>query len=302
MRCGNVLAFAALTMVAAIESPSTYSPFLMWSSNKIFEHPANDFAAIEANTEYSPAQIASTLSFLQDNDNALEDALNARTPFEVFYPRVNAVVLFVKDTLRLDEMEHFQDTPVETILRNATSSVWYPHTTRSSALVVGLKPDLVTDVSNVKTFLQGHSSFGSSTQTDLVVVHVSDKLSWTEAAKEIRAAVAMFDHVTSNKVIYGLTGDKAAAVDDDFHFVHRALLQAVSIATPLICPPGSYLSTAQAEPFCFTHYVNMTPTILAGLLLSFFFIFSVYVGLYALDSIQTPLKYPSIAPPKGKEY
>ncbi|CAK4712413.1 unnamed protein product [Aphanomyces euteiches] len=318
MRCASVLAFLATSVAAVVEN--AYVPLMLWANSGVLEHPANDFAGNLANGEYSVSHISNTLAFLQDNGDNVKDSMNAHTPFEVFYPRAHALVLFVRDTLRLDEMEHFQDTPVENIYRNASSSVVYPHTIRSNgdSLVSALHPSHSIDIESVKVLksisiesydlmynqdlLQRTPSLGENDKTDLIVVKISNDLSFSDAAELIRTSVALFDHAAYNRVIYGLTGNKATKTSDEFEGFHRALLNAAAVVTPLVCPPGSYLSTAQAEPFCFTHYVNMTPTILSGLVLSLFFLFCVYIGLYALDSIQTPLKYPSIAPPKGKEY
>ncbi|CAK4141476.1 unnamed protein product [Aphanomyces euteiches] len=302
MRCASVLAFLATSVAAVVEN--AYVPLMLWANSGVLEHPANDFAGNLANGEYSVSHISNTLAFLQDNGDNVKDSMNAHTPFEVFYPRAHALVLFVRDTLRLDEMEHFQDTPVENIYRNASSSVVYPHTIRSNgdSLVSALHPSHSIDIEGVKGLLQRTPSLGENDKTDLIVVKISNDLSFSDAAELIRTSVALFDHAAYNRVIYGLTGNKATKTSDEFEGFHRALLNAAAVVTPLVCPPGSYLSTAQAEPFCFTHYVNMTPTILSGLVLSLFFLLCVYIGLYALDSIQTPLKYPSIAPPKGKEY
>ncbi|RLO01281.1 hypothetical protein DYB28_015987 [Aphanomyces astaci] len=267
--------------------------------SRSLEHPVSDIAGKNVNADYSAIQVSKTLSFLQDNDVGLEDALDAHTPYEVFYPRAKAVVLFVRDTLRLDEMEHFEGTALEAIYRNATSAVSYPHTTRASAadtLTAALAPQHSITLENVKVIVICAGT------TALVIVTVSNSLPWKDVAQLIRTSVTLFDHATSNRVIYGITGDHTTTPPSHFAGFHRALMSAASVVAPLVCPPGSFLSTAQDLPFCFTHYVNITPTILAALVLGFFFLSCVYVGLYALDGIQTPLKYPSIAPPKGKEY
>ncbi|RHY89955.1 hypothetical protein DYB37_001206 [Aphanomyces astaci] len=206
-------------------------------------------------------------------------------------------------------MENFEGTALEAIYRNATSAVSYPHTTRASAadtLTAALAPQHSITLENVKViilFVQPCSLMQLTADTTaLVIVTVSNSLPWKDVAQLIHTSVTLFDHATSNRVIYGITGDHTTTPPSHFAGFHRALMSAASVVAPLVCPPGSFLSTAQDLPFCFTHYVNITPTILAALVLGFFFLSCVYVGLYALDGIQTPLKYPSIAPPKGKEY
>ncbi|ETW08710.1 hypothetical protein H310_01236 [Aphanomyces invadans] len=305
MRCRGLLTFVALSVVSAVSTASTYVPLVLWSNTGSLEHPVNDIAGKNANADYSVTQVSKTLSFLQDNDVDLQDSLNAHSPYEVFYPRAKALVLFVRDTLRLDEMEHFQGTALETIYRNASSAVSYPHTTRSSAadtLTATLAPHHSISLENIKEFFQQKQILGTSGKTDLVLVLVSNSLPWKEVAQMIRTSVALFDHATSNRVIYGFTGDHTTITPSQFGGFHRALQSAAAVVAPLVCPPGSFLSTALDKPFCFTHYVYMTPMILAALVLGFFFLFCVFVGLSALNGIQTPLKYPSIAPPKGKEY
>jgi hypothetical protein len=219
------------------------------------------------------------------------------------FPAPKAIVLYVRDTLRLDEMEHFEGTFLEAIIRNASSTVSFPHTTRQNAneaLTAELTFTKEVSIENVKDFLQANNLGQES--TDVVIVRVSNSYSWKQVNEMIRQTTALFESATANKVYFGWTGDKAAETHNAFESVHRKLSDTAALATPLICPQGYLLSTSGDQPFCFTHFVSMTPTILAGLFVGFFFLFCVYIGLYYLDGIQTPTRYPSVAPPKGKEY
>ncbi|EQC33271.1 hypothetical protein SDRG_09253 [Saprolegnia diclina VS20] len=297
---GGVLALAAASVAASVD-PSTYVPLVFWSQNGIFEQPTSDVFAEKADAPYTTTQIASTIATIQGSANS--DALNAHTPYEVMYLAPKAIAIFVRDSLRLDELEHFEGAAFESLVRDAKSSVAYPHTTRGDAddaLTRQVKATHETTIENVEAFLQS-TTLGAS-GTDVVIVKASNTHSWAELDNLIKQATGLFQKATGNSVYFALTGDKASAAHDVFAAFHRNLLAAAAVVTPLVCPEGYILSTAGSVPFCFSHYVNMTPTILSAIFVGFFFLFCVYVGLVLLDGIQTPLHYPSVGPPKGKEY
>ncbi|OQR96092.1 hypothetical protein ACHHYP_17030 [Achlya hypogyna] len=301
MRCtiGGVLALAAMTVSAAAD-PSTYVPLVFWAQNGVFAHPASDAVVQKAEAAYSTVQVASTISSIQGLSQG--DALSALVAGEV--PAApKAIAIFVRDSLRLDELEHLHGTDFEGLVRNAKSSVAYPHTTRADendALTMQVKATHETTLENVESFLA--STTLGATGTDVVIVKASNSHSWVELDTLIRQSTDLFKEATGNSVYFGLTGDKATSAHDIFSSFHRNLLAAAAVVTPLVCPEGYILSTSGSVPFCFSHYVNMTPTILSAIFVGFFFLFCVYVGLVLLDGIQTPLRYPSVGPPKGKEY
>ncbi|OQS05904.1 hypothetical protein THRCLA_02024 [Thraustotheca clavata] len=302
MRCsfGGLVTLATLAVASAVES-STYVPLVFWSQNGVFEHPVNDISITKEENQYSTAQIASTIATLQGN--GFGDALKAQTPFEVLYKAPKAIAIFVRDSLRLDELENLEGSAFESLVKDAKSSVAYPHTTRSDsndALTSQLKATHETTIDNLEEYLSQNPLKDDG--TNVVIVKASNDLSWESLDSKISQATDLLNKFTGNSVYFALTGDKAAPAPASFASAHRNLLAAAAIATPLVCPAGYILSTSGATPFCFSHYVHMTPSILSAIVVGFFFLFCVYIGIVLLDGIQTPLHYPSVGPPKGKEY
>lgn len=125
---------------------------------------------------------------------------------------------------------------------------------------------------------------------DLIVVNIASKHSLGEADKLIKEITALFDGCVFGLTANGVQNDNEA----------RRLQQTNIKKDKFICADGYFWNEKTAT--CFSHYVYITPEILAGLVTGLFFLSAAYVGVSCLNSIQTPLRYPSKAPPKGKEF
>ncbi|GMF43092.1 unnamed protein product [Phytophthora fragariaefolia] len=149
----------------------------------------------------------------------------------------------------------------------------------------------------------------SNGKTDLLVVQLPETLSLPDVDAAIQKASSSLNAATSGQIDFGLTGNDANSVELQDPLVRRLAMQAKSKKSnstseaAILCEAGYLVGySAAGKAFCFSHYVNITPDIMAGLLFGLLFIFLAYVGLGVLHQIQTPQRYPSHGAPRGKEF
>jgi hypothetical protein len=146
-----------------------------------------------------------------------------------------------------------------------------------------------------------HSLLANS-KTDVVVVEIAAG-SLPEADNAIRTSVAALSKAIPGQTDFALVGNDAESVKVLGRQDRKLAAQASGTTAAVVCDAGYFLGyNAVGKAFCFSHYVNMTPELLTGLIFGLFFVFLAYVGLSVLHAIQTPARYPLHGPPRGKEF
>ncbi|RLN85768.1 hypothetical protein BBJ28_00007052 [Nothophytophthora sp. Chile5] len=222
--------------------------------------------------------------------------------------------LFLLPTLGSGEVSQLagvvgESSFVQNALQSSMSSVVIPHTTRTKPLLeeLAVVQPHVMSAQDLQGFIASEEGQALLTngKTDLLVVQLSAMLSLPDVDAVIQSAASTLVEATSGKTDFALTGNDAESMELEDPVVRRLAGQvnAGEATTTIVCDAGYLIGySAAGTAFCFSHYVNMTPEIMTGLLFGFLFLFLAYVGLSVLNAIQTPTKYPLHGPPRGKEF
>ncbi|GMF16298.1 unnamed protein product [Phytophthora lilii] len=228
------------------------------------------------------------------------------------------VCLFLLPSLTSEDVsklarEAGQSSFVQNAVQSSTSSVVVPHTTRPKPLLPELasaKPHVVgvQDLDVFITSTEGKTLL-SNGQANLLVVQLPESMSLPDVDAAIQTASKSLSTAAAGKVDFAFTGNDANAVEIEDPLARRLATQAKAKKTnssteaAILCEAGYLVGySAAGKAFCFSHYVNITPDIMAGLLFGLLFIFMAYIGLGVLHQIQTPQRYPSHGAPRGKEF
>ncbi|KAG1691992.1 hypothetical protein DVH05_025970 [Phytophthora capsici] len=202
---------------------------------------------------------------------------------------------------------------VQNAVQSSVSSVVVPHTIRSKPLLpemTNFQPHIVgaQDLDAFITSTEGKMLFTNGI-TDLLVIQLPESMSLSEVDSTIQAASSSLSVATSDKTDFAFTGNDAVSVAIQDPLARRLAAQVKAkknnstAAADILCDAGYLVGySAAGKAFCFSHYVNITPDIMAGLLFGLLFIFMAYIGLTVLHQIQTPQRYPSHGAPRGKEF
>ncbi|KAF1795671.1 hypothetical protein GQ600_14563 [Phytophthora cactorum] len=237
--------------------------------------------------------------------SAVERVLNrdASADKEYFTQQAELMCLFLLPSLASED----------SAVQESVSSVVIPHTTRSKPLLpemTSAKPHIVgaQDLDVFITSAEGQTLLANG-KTDLLVVQLPESMSLSDVDTAIQTASSSLNAATGGKTDFAFTGNDANSVETQVPFPRRLAAQAKAKKTnsttdaALLCESGYLVGyNAAGKAFCFSHYVNITPDIMAGLLFGLLFIFLAYIGLSVLHQIQTPQRYPSRGAPRGKEF
>nr|CCA22105.1 conserved hypothetical protein [Albugo laibachii Nc14] len=280
---------------------SRHVPLILWSPTSVFK----------AQNRYVAANLDDhgVVSVLKDLMRVSpEEESGALGPFSDNDSEILCLFLFPK--LHTNELPLFRriqtaKASVEVFVQHATSSVVAPYTTRAYSIKKMLDDDdtVVLSINDVGEFLGSDEAkaLSSNNKKDLLLVEIPEDMSFVEADSLIKTTVAFITKITKERVDFGLTSDQAAEYNregTEAHWQSRRLDQAAQLQ----CEVGYILGGSIDKPFCFSRYVHMTPEIMSGILIGFFFILLLYVGIGAMHSLQTPTRFPAHGPPKGKEF
>ncbi|KUF99101.1 High affinity copper uptake protein 1 [Phytophthora nicotianae] len=202
---------------------------------------------------------------------------------------------------------------VQRAVQNSVSSVVIPHTTRLKPLLpemTSAKPHIVGahDLDVFITSAEGQAMIANG-KTDLLVIQLPESMSLPDVDTVIETASSSLNAATGGKTDFAFTGNDANSVEIQSPLARRLTVQAkakkanATTDAALLCEAGYLVGyNAAGKAFCFSHYVNITPDIMAGLLFGLLFIFLAYIGLSVLHQLQTPQRYPSHGAPRGKEF
>lgn len=310
----TLLSFALCGLAAASSAVSAatlfpHVPLVMWSPRSIF---AGSNAYLSS--EMDEAAVASAVErvLLRDATSDKEGVLNAQ---RASTEQSEVMCLFLLPTLGSEDVSELAGTGLEgsfvkSAVQNSASSVVIPHTTRTKQLLpemAGAKPHIVA-VEDLDVFVastEGQAVL-SNGKTDLVVVQIPASLSMPEVDAAVKSAASALSAATNGKTDFALTGNDAQEVEIAEPLVRRLASRTKNESTEaaaILCEAGYLVGySAAGKAFCFSHYVSITPDIMAGLLFALLFVFMAYVGLSVLHQIQTPSRYPSHGAPRGKEF
>ncbi|RLN61772.1 hypothetical protein BBJ29_001389 [Phytophthora kernoviae] len=304
-------ALCGLAATASTASATTlfpHVPLVMWSQHPIFSG-SNAYLS----SEMDEAAVASVVERVlvpgvnSDKEGVLNSQEGASQQSEV-------MCLFLLPSLASEDVSQLASGSgassfVQSAVQSSVSSVVIPHTTRANPLLPKLatvKPHIVgyQDLDVFVASAEGQAVL-SNGKTDLVVVQLPATLSLPEVDAAIQSATSILTAASHGKTAFALTGNDAEAMQIKEPIVRRLASEAKSekSAAAIVCEAGYLVGhSAAGTAFCFSHYVNITPDIMAGLLFALFFVFLAYVGLSVLHQIQTPTRYPSHGAPRGKEF
>uniref|UniRef100_M4BX92 Uncharacterized protein n=1 Tax=Hyaloperonospora arabidopsidis (strain Emoy2) TaxID=559515 RepID=M4BX92_HYAAE len=202
---------------------------------------------------------------------------------------------------------------VQNAVQSSTSSVVIPQTTRTKPLLPELEPvqPHLVKLTELDTFLASAAgqTLVSNGKTDLLVVQFPAGMSLADVDNAIETASETLLAASNGMTDFAITGNDVAMVELEDLMTRRLSAQAKTKTTSddtvaaIVCEANYLVGYSTAgKAFCFSHYVNITPDIMAGLLFGFLFVFMAYIGLSVLHQIQTPQRFPSQGAPRGKEF
>jgi len=230
------------------------------------------------------------------NDDLVDAFFSEKSALHGSLEGVQKVAIVVADKLQTDEIVNIRENEDNSFLQGAVeqaaSSFVAPHSARDSGIIQKFEEKQVASFKD------------EDVQSAVATADKSLVLTTSKAGAELDAFLKnlseQLKEKTNGHFAIALTGAEAnGRVDAETTALQRRLEESPA----LVCEPGYILSTANPEkPFCFSHFVLMTPEIFVCILFGFFFLAATCVGLSALDSIQTPTKFAAVPPPHGKEY
>ncbi|KAG7389049.1 hypothetical protein PHYPSEUDO_011318 [Phytophthora pseudosyringae] len=305
--CG--LAAAMSTVQASTLFP--HVPLVMWSRRSIFVGP-NAYLS----SEMDEAAVASAVERVLAHD-ASADKEGVLSTQASSTPHAELMCVFLLPSLASEDVFQLSSGAgsfVQSAVQSSVSSVVIPHTTRTKPLLPELtnaQPHIV-GVQDLDVFLasaEGETLF-SNGKADLLVVQLPESMSLPDVDAAIQAASSSLNAATGGKTDFAFTGNDANSLEIQDPLARRRLAAQVkakntdaTTETAILCEAGYLVGYSTAgKAFCFSHFVSITPDIMAGLLFGLLFIFLAYIGLGVLHQIQTPQRYPSHGAPRGKEF
>ncbi|KAF4131330.1 hypothetical protein GN958_ATG19440 [Phytophthora infestans] len=300
----------AATSAASVSSHLPHVPLFMWSQRPIF---AGSNAYLSS--EMDESAVASAVGRVLNRDASAdkEGVLSTQVSFS---QQAELMCLFLLPALASEDVSLLSrgaGSHVQNAIEGSVSSVVIPHTTRSKPLlpeITSAKPHIVgaQDLDVFITSAEGQALLANG-KTDLLVVQLPESMSLSDVDSAIETASRSLNAATGGKTDFAFTGNDANAVDIQDSLPRRLAAQTKTKRTnstadaAMLCEAGYLVGyNAAGKAFCFSHYVNITPDIMAGLLFGLLFVFLAYIGLGVLHQIQTPQRYPSHGAPRGKEF
>ncbi|KAL3670052.1 hypothetical protein V7S43_005422 [Phytophthora oleae] len=309
----KTLLSAALCGLAATISTSTAStlfphvPLIMWSQRPIFAG-SNTYLSSEMDEVAVASAVGRVLT--RDASGDKEGVLNTQASST---QQTELMCLFLLPSLSSEDVSQLSggtSSFVQNAVQSSVSSVVIPHTIRAKPLIsemTNAQPHIVgaQDLDAFVASTEGKTLFSNGI-TDLLVIQLPESLSLPEVDSTIRAVSSSLIAATSGKTDFAFTGNDAISVPIQDPLARRLATQAKakkSAEAAILCEAGYLVGySAAGKAFCFSHYVNITPDIMAGLLFGLLFTFMAFIGLSVLHQIQTPQRYPSHGAPRGKEF
>ncbi|CAI5743724.1 unnamed protein product [Peronospora destructor] len=308
-----LLSAAICGLMAAISNVSAstmffHVPLVLWSQRPIF-------AGSNAYLSYGmdEAAVASTLKLVMTRDMSA-DSEGVLSTKKTLFEQAEILCLFLLPSLALEDMAQLSigtGSFVQNAVQNSVSSVVIPQTTRSKPLLsamTNVQPHIVglEDLNMFIASAEGQMLF-SNGRTDLLVVQLPETMSLSDVDAAVKTASSDLNAASGSKTDFAFTGNDATSVELQDPLARRLIAQANvktnSTQAAILCQAGYLVGfSAAGKAYCFSHYVSITPDIMAGLLFGLLFIFMAYIGLNVLHQIQTPQRYPSHGAPRGKEF
>eukprot|EP00644_Phytophthora_capsici_P011567 jgi/Phyca11/511213/fgenesh2_kg.PHYCAscaffold_79_\ len=289
----KTLLSAALCGLAATVPTSTSStlfphvPLVMWSQRPVFAG-SNTYLSSEMDEVSVASAVGRVLA--RDVSADKEGLLGQASSSE----QTELMCLFLLPYLSSEDVSKLSGSG-SSFVQNAVQN-FQPH-------IVGAQ-----DLDAFITSTEGKMLFTNGI-TDLLVIQLPESMSLSEVDSTIQAASSSLSVATSDKTDFAFTGNDAVSVAIQDPLARRLAAQVKAkknnstAAADILCDAGYLVGySAAGKAFCFSHYVNITPDIMAGLLFGLLFIFMAYIGLTVLHQIQTPQRYPSHGAPRGKEF
>ncbi|KAL0587663.1 hypothetical protein ABG067_002682 [Albugo candida] len=291
----------SLTVSNEERSFSRHVPLILWSPTSVFMKQSRYVA-----TRLDDHEVISVFKNLMRYPSE-----RASEPLGSFSDNNSEILcLFLFPRLYTDELSSFRDmqkasSSVEDFVQQAKSSIVAPYTIRSKSIIKLLaEHNAVTlSIDEVNDFLETDEAkaMSSNNKRDFLLVKIREDMTRIEADSLIKSTADSITKFTENRVDFALTSDHSTDYNREgsqLPWQSRRLDQPARLQ----CESGYILGGSHDKPFCFSRYVHMTPEILAGILIGFFFVLLLYVGIGAMHSLQTPTRYPTHGPPKGKEF
>ena len=291
--------FCLSCTISVCTSLATSVPLLLWSSDTTFN---DQYSSINLDT----LSLSSSLSSIADMETKTSFILNQAMSEEM--RQLEYFVLFLVPSLRTDLMSEMKNGALSALLSSASSTCTLLHTARSVPLSSVLEMDETISYEKAASFFE-KNGMGKNLKVGTIVITLPSDVSLTTIDGMIADMVQEITSSTDGDVAFGFTGDMATPLlqTSVVSAASRRYLQDTTApATPapntLTCPPGYILKNDTKFPYCFSHFVHMTPTIMAGIFIGFIFLFITIVGLTCMHGIETPTRFTLIAPPLGKEF
>ncbi|EGZ26512.1 hypothetical protein PHYSODRAFT_536754 [Phytophthora sojae] len=303
---------AAATSAVSASTLFPHVPVFLWSQSSIFAGPnAYLSSEMDESAVASAVERVLTRDASADKEGVLSTELSSSQQSEV-------MCLFLLPSLTSEDVSQLarsagQESFVQNAVQSSKSSVVIPHTTRTKPLLpemASAQPHIVAS-QDLDVFIASREGKAllSNGKTELLVVQLPETLPLPDVDAAIQAASSSLNAATGGKTDFGLTGNDASSLDLQDPLARRLAAQTKSkksnssAEAAILCEAGYLVGySAAGKAFCFSHYVNITPDIMAGLLFGLLFIFMAYIGLGVLHQIQTPQRYPSHGAPRGKEF
>ncbi|CAH0473516.1 unnamed protein product [Peronospora belbahrii] len=308
------LSSALCGLVAVLSNASAttlfpHVPIVMWSQRPIFAG-SNTYVSLEMDE----VALASTLETVLTRDITADSVGMLSTPTTSFQ-QAEIMCLFLLPSLVLEDVPHLSKGAgsfIQNVVHNSVSSVVIPHTTRTKFLLselTSMKPHIV-GLKKLDAFIVSEEiqMLLSNGKTDLIVVQLPETMPLSDVDAAVKTASSKLNEASDGKMDFAFTGNDATPVVIQDLFARRLNAQAKAKmnstqAAAFECQEGYLIGySAAGKAFCFSHYVNITPDIMTGLLVGLLFIFMAYIGLSVLHQIQTPQRYPVQGAPRGKEF
>ncbi|KAL4085560.1 hypothetical protein PRIC1_014896 [Phytophthora ramorum] len=302
---------AAATSAVSASTLFPHVPLVMWSQRPIFAG-SNAYLSSEMDEAAVASAVGRVLTLDASADK--EGLLSAQGSS---FQEAEVLCLFLLPSLASEDVSKLargggQGSFVQNAVQSSRSSVVIPHTTRSNPLLpemASTKPHIV-GIQDLAVFIasQEGRALLSNGKTDLLIVQLPETMLLPDVDAAIQAASSSLNSATGSKTDFALTGNDADSVELQDPLARRLAAQTKAKANSsteaaILCEAGYLIGySAAGRAFCFSHYVNVTPDIMAGLLFGLLFIFMAYIGLGVLHQIQTPQRYPSHGAPRGKEF
>lgn len=233
---------------------------------------------------------------------------------KTLFEQAEILCLFLLPSLPLNDMAQLSigtDSFVQNAVQNSVSSVVIPQTTRTKPLLsemTNVQPHIVgfEDLNMFIASAEGQMLF-SNGKSDLLVVQLPETMPLSDVDTVVKTASSDLNAASGGKTDFAFTSNEGISTEVPDPLVRRLTAQAKaktnSTQAAILCEVGYFVGLNTAgKAYCFSHYVFITPDIMAGLLFGVLFIFMAYIGLSVLHQIQTPQHYPSHGAPRGKEF